>query len=98
MPIQRVPLKEIRDRLSCLSLAEVRALLAEEAQREAALRYAERATSPKEYISSLLGRVQAARRLREWPAPQVSHPYVRTEDFAAREARPAPTFRPHGAS
>ncbi|HEY8743824.1 MAG TPA: MerR family transcriptional regulator [Chloroflexota bacterium] len=57
----RVPLEEIRTRLGGLSLDEVRLLLAEEDRRGAELQVAERAPSPKEYVSALLRRAQAAR-------------------------------------
>lgn len=60
---QRVPLVEMRDLLSRLSLDEVRALLSEEELRAAELERAAQVPSPKEYLSALLNRAQAARQL-----------------------------------
>ncbi|HEV7216840.1 MAG TPA: MerR family transcriptional regulator, partial [Chloroflexota bacterium] len=57
----RMPLEEIRQRLAGLSLTDVRLVLAEEERRGAELLVAERAPSPKEYVSALLRRSQAAR-------------------------------------
>jgi DNA-binding transcriptional MerR regulator len=58
---RRVPLEEIRYRLAGLSLEDVRALLAEEVRRDTELQRVESASSPKEYVSALLRRAQAAR-------------------------------------
>lgn len=60
---QRVPLAEIRERLSGLSLAAIRSLLQEEERRDVELRRADKNLSPKEYISDLLNRARASRRL-----------------------------------
>jgi DNA-binding transcriptional MerR regulator len=60
---QRVPVAEMRDLLSRLSLDEVRALLSEEEQRATELERAAQVPSPKEYLSALLNRAQAARQL-----------------------------------
>ena len=60
---QRVPLAEIRERVSGLSLAAIRSLLQEEDRRDAELRRADKNLSPKEYISDLLNRARATRRL-----------------------------------
>jgi len=58
-----VPVAEMRDLLSRLSLDEIRALLSEEEQRAAELERAAQVPSPKEYLSALLNRAQAARQL-----------------------------------
>ncbi|HEX2171461.1 MAG TPA: MerR family transcriptional regulator, partial [Dehalococcoidia bacterium] len=58
---QRVPLAEQRERLSRLSLEDVRALLAEEDQRSAELERARTTPSPREYVAGLLERARAAR-------------------------------------
>ncbi len=51
---RRVPLSDIREQVSRLSLAEVRDLLEEENLREAQLNQAEQSSSPKEYVSELM--------------------------------------------
>jgi Ca-activated chloride channel family protein len=51
---RRVPLTDIREQVSRLSLAEVRDLLEEEDLREAQLNQAEQSSSPKEYVSELM--------------------------------------------
>ena len=51
---RRVPLSDIREQISRLSLAEVRDLLEEEDLREAQLNQAEQSPSPKEYVSELM--------------------------------------------
>ena len=51
---RRVPLSDIREQVSRLSLAEVRDLLDEEDHREAQLNRAEQSSSPKEYVSELM--------------------------------------------
>ncbi len=51
---RRVPLSDIREQVSRLSLAEVRDLLEEEDLREAQLNQAEQSSSPKEYVSELM--------------------------------------------
>jgi DNA-binding transcriptional MerR regulator len=58
---QRVPLAEQRERLSHLSLDDVRSLLAEADRRTRELQRAEAAPSPKEYVLTLLKRAQAHR-------------------------------------
>ena len=62
---QHVPLTEIRERVSGLTRAEVRALLDEEEQR------ATQALSPRDYVSELLGRARATRRPPEPRAPSL---------------------------
>lgn len=57
---QRVPLAEIREQVSRLSLEEVRALLVERGRAEQLLRAA-RAVSPRDYVATLLSTAQAAR-------------------------------------
>lgn len=51
---RRVPLSDIREQVSRLSLAEVRDLLEEQNLREAQLNQAEQSSSPKEYVSELM--------------------------------------------
>ena len=51
---RRVPLTDIREQVSRLSLAEVRDLLEEQNLREAQLNQAEQSSSPKEYVSELM--------------------------------------------
>ena len=58
---QRVPLAEQRERLSRLSLDDVRSLLAEADRQTRELQRAEAAPSPKEYVAALLKRAQAHR-------------------------------------
>jgi DNA-binding transcriptional MerR regulator len=58
---QRLPLSEIGARLAGLGPDEIRSLLAEEERRSDALAQAEQTASPREYISALLSRAQAAR-------------------------------------
>jgi DNA-binding transcriptional MerR regulator len=58
---RRLPLTEIRERLSRLSANEVRSLLAEESAHSAELDRAARSPSPREYISALLRQAQAPR-------------------------------------
>jgi len=59
---QRVPLAEIGARLSHLSLAEVRAVLADEAARAAERARAAQQLSPKDYVAALLRQPQRAPR------------------------------------
>jgi len=56
---QRVPLTDIREQMSGLSLEEVRSLLDEEIQRDEEL---QQAMSPEAYVSELLNRARSARR------------------------------------
>jgi DNA-binding transcriptional MerR regulator len=63
---QHVPLAEQRRRLAGLSLAEVQELLAMEERRERALKRAEGARSPRDYVAGLLAR---ARTGHDAPAP-----------------------------
>jgi DNA-binding transcriptional MerR regulator len=56
---QRVPLAEMREKLAGVTLAEVRALLAEE---EAAMRQQATEQSPRDYISGLLARARETRK------------------------------------
>ncbi len=58
---QRVPLAEMRARLSRLSPEEVQALLAEEEERAMQREQAAHAPSPKEYLATLLHQARAAR-------------------------------------
>lgn len=58
---QHLPLKEIRERLSALSVSDVRAILAEEQRQEEAAREGGQALSPREYVSNLLARAKLAR-------------------------------------
>jgi len=58
---RRVPLVEIRELLSRLSIDEVRALLSEEEQRAELLERTAQVSSPKEYISALLNHAREAR-------------------------------------
>lgn len=58
---QHVPLAEMRSVVGRLSLEEVQALLAEQEQQTAELERRLRAPSPKDYISALLNRAEAAR-------------------------------------
>ncbi len=67
---QRMPLAEMRARLTELSLSEVRTLLAEEEQRVEALQRAAQQPPPKEYIAMLLRNAQSARQ------PSVDSPYA----------------------
>ena len=68
---RRVPLTEMREKLAGVTLADVRALLAEEAtaQRQAT------EGSPRDYISGLLARARAARKpLEARSGPALSRP------------------------
>lgn len=67
---RHVPLKEVGERLSGLSVADVRALLAQEVNREAQMRRAEAAPSPRAYVAALLdlARASPARQLPSAPA------------------------------
>jgi DNA-binding transcriptional MerR regulator len=58
---QHVPLAEMRALVGRLSLEEVQALLTEQEQQAAELERRSQALSPKDYISALLNRAQAAR-------------------------------------
>lgn len=58
---QRVPLAEIRERLTDLDLASIRQMLATEEQRERRLQRAAESASPQEYVAALLDRARAAR-------------------------------------
>lgn len=77
-----VPLAQMRKLLAPLRLDEVRALLAEEEQRAAALERAQQSASPKEYVAGLL---QRARALREPPiaADSFAQTHAGYEQFAA---------------
>lgn len=68
---RRVPLAQMRKLLAPLHLEDVRALLAEEDRRAAALERAERTASPKDYVAGLL---QQARAMREAPPERPSAP------------------------
>jgi DNA-binding transcriptional MerR regulator len=67
---QRVPLADIREQTSGLSLEEVRSLLEEEIRREKEL---QQAMSPEEYVSELLNRARSARR----PTTKKTHDVLR---------------------
>jgi len=60
---QRVPLSQIRERLSRLSAEDVRTLVIEQDQIMEDLRWAARELAPKEYVSELLKRAQEAGRV-----------------------------------
>jgi DNA-binding transcriptional MerR regulator len=78
---QHVPLTEIRERVNGLSVAEVRALLAEEERRATAT------LSPRDYIADLLGRARAARRP---PVGSAATPAAPLPPSAPPPASPAP--------
>lgn len=73
---QRVPLAEMRELLSRLSLEEEQALLNEEEERAVQRERAAQAPSPKEYLGALLQQAQAARQpaASPPPAPAISAP------------------------
>lgn len=78
---RHVPLAEMRERLGRLSLAEARALLADEEAHTAELERAAQAESPRDYIAGLLEGMRpppsppsAAARLREAPGPYQTPP------------------------
>jgi DNA-binding transcriptional MerR regulator len=75
---RRVPLAEIRERLAGLTLAEIRALLAEE---ETTARQQAAEQSPRDYISVLLARARELRKPSEVamrpPAPPVGESWRR---------------------
>ena len=90
---QRVPLEEIRQRLADLDLDEVRALLAEEERRMAAMEQA--AESPKALVAALLERAHTARQVA--PSPPLSAPQAPPEPpglprIQEREWRPRLPF------
>ena len=66
---QRVPLAEMRDMLSRLSLDEIRALLAKEDQQAAVLERAAQTASPKEYIAALLNQGRQTSQVKESSSP-----------------------------
>jgi DNA-binding transcriptional MerR regulator len=68
---RHVPLAEMRELLAPLALGEIRALLAEEDRRAAELKQAEESLSPKDYVSGLLQRAQAARHPSSVTSPSV---------------------------
>ena len=85
---QRLPLAEIRKRLAGLSTRDVHALLGEEVRRAHEKEGSAGAQSPKDYISTLLGRARST-----WttPSPDPSHP-------AAPQAQASPDPASSGAS
>jgi DNA-binding transcriptional MerR regulator len=82
---QRVPLAEMRDLLSRLSLEEEQALLDEEDKRAMQRERAAQAPSPKEYLGTLLQQAQAARQ----PAAS-SPPAPAAPSSASAERYPRP--------
>lgn len=91
---QHLPLKEIRERLSALSISDVRAILAEEQRQEEAVRQGGQALSPREYVSNLLARAKLARTPSE-PARAAAPPPVKAEADAlsAPDIKPAPAAK-----
>src|SRR5262245_13219417 len=88
---QHVPLAEMRAMVGRLSLEEVQALLAEQKQQAAELERRSQAPSPKDYISALLNRAEAARQ--GVPAQKsaqlpTSAPAVGSGVYPQRSARP----------
>ncbi|MGQ9684561.1 MAG: MerR family transcriptional regulator [Anaerolineae bacterium] len=81
-----LPLAEIRRRLAHLSEGEVRALLAQEEQRNAEIALRAQASSPREYLSALL---QQARAAREAAAYDLSLPAAQAREAALQLAPPA---------
>lgn len=90
---QHVPLAEIRARLADLTGNDVRALLAEEERHSEELRVADTRPSPRDYVTALLRRAQAARWTPDGLAPAASAPTSPPEVRVTQrppKARPAP--------
>jgi DNA-binding transcriptional MerR regulator len=91
---QHVPLAEQRRRLEGLSLVEVRELLALEERRERALKRAEGARSPRDYVAELLARARtghaapSAPAQRQPAAPSMRAPLVSSTAEAAGAGQP----------
>jgi DNA-binding transcriptional MerR regulator len=85
---QRLPLAEIRERLAGLSTRDVQALLGEEDRRAHEKEGSAGPQSPRDYISTLLGRARAAG---PTPSPDPSRP-------AAPQAQASPDPASSGAS
>ena len=58
---QRVPLKEIRERLATLTIDEIRTVLTEDVRREESVQVTDQTLSPQAYVASLLERARLAR-------------------------------------
>ncbi len=86
---QHVPLAEMRALLGRLSLEEVQALLAEQERQAAELVRKAREPSPKDYVSVLLNRAQAARQglSEEKSAPPVPSAAARSGVYSQRAGR-----------
>lgn len=82
---QRVPLAEIREQLTQLSISEIKALLGEESHRLSERKRASEAESPRQYISALLSQARIAR----LAPPQMQNP-ASSRDSSGQPGLPAP--------
>jgi DNA-binding transcriptional MerR regulator len=93
---QRVPLAEQRALLGRLSLEEVQALLAEQEQQATELERAAQEPSPKDYVSALLSRAQAARQgepAKQGAAVPTSPGALSSGAYSQRAERHSPTSK-----
>ena len=99
---RHVPLSKIQELLQGLSLGEVKALLAAEADRSVQLTEAERRKSPRDYVTALLDDARQARQApqqaapRPYPATSPSKPPLSVSAHELRTQRKPPRLRGGG--